>query len=195
VTSLALEKYKQSPFALKIVGKDKKAKLALTNPERFKKIVAAIQTGLNKIDSVIGPKKGGFIGGALGAVGLAEDAKQTALEAWACSDQGKLMKKTYDDAMGFWNSQGHEIYGKLCSTNGGRCAASKKDRAADNFKGVASTPIPSEVTTTWWAHKMDCSPMLKQVATALHSGVNGFASPSVAMHFALALTFYKVLQL
>merc|ERR1711988_23576 len=89
--------------------------------------------------------------------------------------------------MGFWNTQGHEIYGKLCSTTGGRCDASKKIVLPYNFKGATSTPIPSEVTTTWWAHKMDCSPMLKQVATALHSGVNDFASPSTLLTAAISM--------
>merc|ERR1712093_335160 len=76
-TSLAFEKYKHSPFALKVVGKDKKAKLKLTNPSAFKKLLKSIMTAEVKIEKVVGPKKGGALGEFLGAVGMSEEAKQT----------------------------------------------------------------------------------------------------------------------
>merc|ERR1711988_1471682 len=94
--------------------------------------------------------------------------------------------------MGFWNGQGHEIYGKLCSTTGGRCAASKKIILPFNFKGVANEPIPSEVTTTWWAHKMDCSPMMKQITAALHSGAHNVAAPSALLCVIISMFLWNM---
>jgi len=179
-TSLAFEKYKHSPFALKVVGKDKKAKLKLTNPSAFSKLLKSILKAEVKIEKVVGPKKGGALGEFLGAVGMSEEAKQTALEAFACSKKGKSLRKVYNDAMGFWNGQGHEIYGKLCSSKGGRCAAANKIVLPYTFKGVAEVPIPSEITTTWFANKMDCTTPKMEIAKQLmakHSGAMPNAAP------------------
>jgi len=179
-TSLAFEKYKHSPFALKVVGKDKKAKLKLTNPSAFSKLLKSILKAEVKIEKVVGPKKGGALGEFLGAVGMSEEAKQTALEAFACSKKGKSLRKVYNDAMGFWNGQGHEIYGKLCSSKGGRCAAANKIVLPYTFKGVAEVPIPSEITTTWFANKMDCTTPKMEIAKQLmakHSGATPNAAP------------------
>merc|ERR1711934_311327 len=179
-TSLAFEKYKHSPFALKVVGKDKKAKLKLTNPSAFSKLLKSILKAEVKIEKVVGPKKGGALGEFLGAVGMSEEAKQTALEAFACSKKGKSLRKVYNDAMGFWNGQGHEIYGKLCSSKGGRCAAANKIVLPYTFKGVAEVPIPSEITRTWFANKMDCTTPKMEIAKQLmakHSGATPNAAP------------------
>merc|ERR1712093_52881 len=179
-TSLAFEKYKHSPFALKVVGKDKKAKLKLTNPSAFKKLLKSIMTAEVKIEKIVGPKKGGALGTFLGAVGMSAEAKQTALEAFACSKKGKTLRKVYMDAMKFWNGQGHEIYGKLCSSKGGRCAAASKIVLPYTFKGVAEVPIPSEITTTWFANKMDCTTPKMEIAKQLmakHSGAMPNAAP------------------
>lgn len=196
-TSLAFEKYKHSPFALKVVGKDKKAKLKLTNPSAFKKLLKSIMTAEVKIEKIVGPKKGGALGTFLGAVGMSAEAKQTALEAFACSKKGKTLRKVYMDAMKFWNGQGHEIYGKLCSSKGGRCAAASKIVLPYTFKGVAEVPIPSEITTTWFANKMDCTTPKMEIAKNLmeHNGATPGAAPSTLLFVAMPMALWFMQRL
>jgi len=212
-TSLAFEKYKKSPFALQVVGKDAKAKLSLTNPSAFKKLVEAIKKGVAKHEKAAAKgaaakgnkgaaakgaaakgnkgaaaKGAGGAGGA-GAGGAADGGK--ALEAWACSDGGRLIKKKYDDAMAFWNGQGHEIYGKLCSTTGGRCAAAKPVVLPYTFKAVSAEPIPSDVVTTWWAHKMDCTPAMK----AMHSSAPAGTASWTVLFVSISVVLWNIQHL
>jgi len=163
VTSHDFNKYKESPFALKVVGMDKKAKLAVTNPSKFKKMV----------DSIPKSKSG------------------TGLRTWACSDTGRLMKKQYDQAMKFWNGPGHIVYGKLCSSTGGRCAAAKVLTLPYDFAGVAPEKIPTDVVTTWWNHKMDCAPTMKKVMK--HSGATAGTTSLSLLAIAISMVLCKIL--
>jgi len=101
---------------------------------------------------------------------------------WACSNSGRALKATYDSAMKFWNHKAFEIYGRDCSKTGGRCDAAKKIIMPYTFKGVigVTTPLPSDVATTWWAHKMDCMPTMKKVAH-LHSSANVVSTSSLTL--------------
>lgn len=216
-TSLAFMRYKKSPFALKVVGKGKAAKLTLTNPDKFKKALEKIPKGWVKCANEGGKckfkgtrqvrygakdshgkdhfkimtKTAGAAGTPCTSVVFGDPIKGTKKTCyykagghtkWACSKEGRAMKATYDSAMKFWNHKAFEIYGKDCSKTGGRCAVAAKLIMPYTFKGVIGVkePIPSDIATTWWAHKMDCMPIMKKVAPK-HSGANGLATSSLTL--------------